>query len=74
VPVGYIYQVIYWGYGGMGSHDTQVPNPADRWRVAAYVRALQLSQAADAAKLPADVKKAIDTAGKPATEKKAGDH
>jgi hypothetical protein len=74
VPVGYIYQVIYWGYGGMASHETQIPKPDDRWRVAAYVRALQLSQSADAAKLPADVKKAIDNPGKPTTEKKAGDH
>ncbi len=48
LPVGYIYQVIYWGYGGMGSHETQVPDAADRWRVAAFVRVLQHSQAADA--------------------------
>lgn len=51
LPVGYIYQVIYWGYGGMGSHETQVPDAADRWRVAAFVRVLQHSQAADATKL-----------------------
>ncbi len=56
VPLGYIYQVIYWGYGGMGSHETQLPNPKDRWLVAAYVRALQLSQTADVTKLPANVK------------------
>jgi mono/diheme cytochrome c family protein len=75
VPLGYIYQVIYWGYGGMGSHETQIPNPADRWRVAAYVRALQLSQAADASKLPDAVKAAVNNAGKPNTDaKKAGDH
>jgi mono/diheme cytochrome c family protein len=56
VPVGYIYQVIYWGYGGMASHETQIPHPDDRWRVAAFVRVLQHSQAADPAKLPDDVK------------------
>ncbi len=55
VPVGYIYQVIYWGYGGMGSHETQLPDAADRWRVAAFVRVLQHSQAAPADKLPKDV-------------------
>lgn len=60
VPVGYIYQVIYWGYGGMGSHETQVPDAADRWRLAAFVRVLQHSQAADAAKLPDDVKKELN--------------
>ena len=52
VPVGYIFQVLTQGYGGMGSHDVQVPDLADRWRVVAYVRTLQLSQAFDAAKLP----------------------
>lgn len=56
VPVGYIYQVIYWGYGGMASHETQIPKPDDRWRVAAFVRVLQHSQAADATKLPDAVK------------------
>lgn len=75
VPIGYIYQVIYWGYGGMASHEIQIPRPDDRWRVAAYVRALQLSQAADASKLSPDLKKKIDDAGKPKAEtKKAGDH
>jgi len=52
VPVGYIFQVITWGYGGMPSHDTQIPDPADRWRVVAYLRALQLSQAAPVAEVP----------------------
>jgi len=71
VPVGYIFQVITWGYGGMAAHDTQIPDPADRWRVAAYIRALQLSQSANAADIKgveakieqskADAKK--DTAG-----------
>lgn len=51
-PVGYIFQVITWGYGGMASHDTQIPDAADRWRVVAYVRALQLSQSASAADVP----------------------
>lgn len=60
VPVGYIYQVIYWGYGGMASHETQLPSPADRWRVAAFVRVLQHSQAADAGKLPDGLKDALN--------------
>jgi hypothetical protein len=75
VPIGYIYQVIYWGYGGMGSHETQIPKPEDRWRVAAYVRALQMSQAADPAKLTPELRKKIEEAGKPNQDaKKAGDH
>lgn len=63
VPVGYIFQVITMGYGGMGSHDVQVPDLADRWRLVAYVRTLQLSQAFDAAKLPPDDQKKLAAAG-----------
>lgn len=63
VPVGYIYQVIYWGYGGMGSHETQVPIVADRWRIIAYVRALQYSQAVPAGELSAATRERI-TSGK----------
>jgi mono/diheme cytochrome c family protein len=59
VPVGYIYQVIYWGYGGMASHETQLPKAEDRWRVAAFVRVLQLSQGVEAGKLPEAVKKEL---------------
>jgi len=44
-PVGYFYQVITLGYGAMGSHDVQLRLPEDRWRVIAYIRALQYSQA-----------------------------
>jgi len=43
VPVGYIFEVVTKGYGGMPEYATQIPVP-DRWRIAAYVRALQLSQ------------------------------
>ena len=76
VNLGYIYQVIYWGYGGMASHETQVPKPEDRWRVAAYVRTLQLAQAADVSKLPASsgAKRAVDAIGSHATTKDEHDH
>jgi mono/diheme cytochrome c family protein len=43
VPVGYIFEVITRGYAGMPSYSAQIP-PADRWRIIAYVRALQFSQ------------------------------
>lgn len=68
-PLGYIYQVITWGYGGMPEHASQIP-PDDRWRIIAYIRALQLSQAAKIAELPPDIKKHLDEAGQPKTEKK----
>ncbi len=60
VNVGYIFQVITWGYNGMGSHDTQVPDAADRWRIVAYVRALQMSQGANATDLTEDMKQRLD--------------
>ena len=47
------------GYGGMPSYSAQIP-PADRWRIIAYIRVLQMSQHADAAQLPDDVKNAIE--------------
>jgi mono/diheme cytochrome c family protein len=43
VPVGYIFEVITKGFAGMPSYSAQIP-PADRWKIIAYVRALQLSQ------------------------------
>jgi mono/diheme cytochrome c family protein len=45
-PVGYFYDVISNGLGAMPDYSTQL-HPADRWAVAAYIRALQLSQHAD---------------------------
>jgi hypothetical protein len=59
VPVGYIFQVITWGYGGMPDHASQIP-PADRWRITGYIRALQLSQGAAIEKLPAEDRKKLD--------------
>ena len=63
VPVGYIFQVITLGYGGMGSHDVQIPDLADRWRVVAYVRTLQLSQSFDTNLLPAEEQAKVRAAG-----------
>jgi mono/diheme cytochrome c family protein len=70
VPVGYIFQVITWGYGGMPDHASQI-TPEDRWRIIAYVRALQLSQGADVNALPAAQKKHAEDAlsGKAAAKK-----
>ncbi len=43
VPPGHLFAVISEGYGSMPSYGDQIP-PHDRWAIAAYVRALQLSQ------------------------------
>ncbi len=42
-PVGHFYEVITNGFGVMYSYAARV-EPADRWAIAAYIRALQLSQ------------------------------
>ncbi len=48
---GLFYDAITHGYGAMYSFADRVP-PSDRWAIIAYIRALQLSQNADAASLP----------------------
>jgi len=47
----HVVDVITHGYGVMYDYAARVP-PADRWAIAAYVRALQLSQHAELAALP----------------------
>jgi mono/diheme cytochrome c family protein len=42
-PIGHFYDVITNGYGVMYSYASRV-EPQDRWAIAAYIRALQLSQ------------------------------
>ncbi len=52
-PLGHFFDVTTNGYGAMASYATQV-EPQDRWAIAAYIRALQLSQNAKRSDLPAD--------------------
>jgi len=42
-PLGWFYDVISNGFGGMPDYAAQI-KPADRWAIAVYIRALQLSQ------------------------------
>ena len=51
-PVGHFYDVITNGLGNMYGYDSRI-KPEDRWRIVAYVRALQLSQSATLADVPA---------------------
>jgi mono/diheme cytochrome c family protein len=55
---GEIYEVIARGYGLMPSFAAQLPIE-DRWAVARYVKALQLSQAASLDDLPAPVRSQV---------------
>jgi mono/diheme cytochrome c family protein len=51
VPDRHLYDVITQGYGIMYPYADRI-EPQDRWAVVAYIRALQLSQHAEAAHLP----------------------
>jgi hypothetical protein len=54
-PLGYFYDVMTSGFGIMPDYASQIP-PKDRWDIVAYVRALQLSQNATMADVPAGQK------------------
>jgi len=80
-PAGYFVDVMTNGFGAMPDYRAQI-TPDDRWRIVAYIRALQLSQqgttadvpaaeltkleAADAAAVPAGGPEAPAAAGEPA--------
>jgi mono/diheme cytochrome c family protein len=50
-PLGYFYDVMTNGFGIMPDYASQV-SPQDRWKIVAYIRALQLSQNATRADVP----------------------
>ena len=58
VPAQYFYDVITNGHGAMYSFANRV-QPADRWAIAAYIRALQRSQDATLADVPPDQRGAL---------------
>ena len=51
VEIGHFFDVMTNGFGAMPDYRTQI-SPRDRWNIAAYIRALQLSQNATAADVP----------------------
>jgi Cytochrome C oxidase, cbb3-type, subunit III len=51
-PLGYFFDVMTHGFGIMPDYAAQI-QPEDRWAIVAYIRALQLSQNAPAADIPA---------------------
>jgi hypothetical protein len=58
-PVGYFFDVMTNGFGAMQDYSAQVP-VADRWAIAAYIRALQLSRRGAVADVPADRRAELD--------------
>ena len=58
-PVGYFFDVMTHGFGAMQDYSAQLP-VADRWAIAAFIRALQLSQRATVDDVPADRRADLD--------------
>jgi mono/diheme cytochrome c family protein len=57
-PSQHFYDVITHGYGVMYSYADRV-EPADRWAIAAYIRALQASASASLSDVPPDRRSAL---------------
>lgn len=72
-PAGYFYDVITNGFGVMPDYRSQI-TVDDRWKIVAYVRALQLTHQGTTADMPADaleqLRKGVDAsaATKPSVE------
>jgi mono/diheme cytochrome c family protein len=58
-PVGHFFDVITNGFGAMPDYASQI-GAEDRWAIIAYIRALQLSQAAVLSDVPPDAMGALD--------------
>ena len=58
-PVGYFFDVQTNGFGAMADYAAQVPI-ADRWAIAAFIRALQFSQRATVGDVPPDRRAELD--------------
>jgi len=52
-PVGHYFDAVTNGFGAMPSYASRI-QPDDRWRIIAYIRALQLSESASLNDVPAD--------------------
>jgi mono/diheme cytochrome c family protein len=63
-PVGHYFDVITNGFGAMPEYATQI-TAEDRWKIVAYIRALQLSAHARLADVPPDRRGSLDQPAPP---------
>jgi mono/diheme cytochrome c family protein len=61
-PLGHFFDVMTNGYGAMPRYDAQV-SAGDRWAIAAYIRALQLSRDATLDDVPPDKRAQLENGG-----------
>jgi len=72
-PLGHFYDVMTNGFGAMPDYRAQIA-PRDRWAIAAYVRALQLSQHAAATDIPAEERQKLSQPAAKPEGAAAGEH
>jgi mono/diheme cytochrome c family protein len=65
IPIGHFYDVMTNGFGAMPDYRAQIA-PRDRWAIAAYIRALQLSQHASASDLSGEERQKLSQPAAPA--------
>ena len=70
-PPGYFFDVITHGFGVMPDYRAQI-TVDDRWRIIAYVRALQLSHQGTTTAMPADMLAELRKSGEASPVKKPG--
>ena len=69
-PLGHYFDVITDGHGAMYGYASRIP-PRDRWLIAAYLRALQLSQGVPVDQLSASDRQKLDESDREANTPKA---
>ena len=72
-PVGYYFDVITNGFSQMSSYAAQI-SPHDRWAIAAYIKALQMSQGIALEQLPAADRDKVLNAGSEEPEHPGEEH
>ena len=70
-PLGYFFDVMTNGFGAMPSYASRVESD-DRWRIVAYIRALQLSESASVNDVPADQRQGLTVEPAPRTAGNSG--
>jgi mono/diheme cytochrome c family protein len=73
MAIGHFYDVMTNGFGAMPDYRAQIA-PRDRWAIAAYVRALQLSQHTTAADLTDEERQKLSQPAGGAEPKREGEH
>jgi len=72
-PLGHFYDTVTNGFGAMPDYKAQIA-PRDRWAIAAYIRALQLSQHASVTDIPEEDRSKLSEPAKTEGKGAGGEH